>query len=227
MTKIEEIQQMIRDLRDSENHVCPEDEGTGECSCGEYDLVNDELDKLKYESSNKVFYDRLVDTYAEVIKRELNEGVIFEPKTVTGHLNTAETGNMVHVMTYFDKYRICRVSCDIVDGDIESAYSDAYSHGAKWLLIKMAFSTKHLIDTREGRLDLKTCYLESDTMSMIEELNKEHLKWLTGELRRQTGAGLMDCKKALSNNEFDVDKAKKYLDSNEFYKGKLITKRRV
>jgi len=44
---IEEIQDKIRNLRDSENHVCPEDAGEGDCSCGEYDEVIDDLENLK------------------------------------------------------------------------------------------------------------------------------------------------------------------------------------
>ena len=41
-----EIQERIRELRDSDNHVCPEDKGVGECSCGGYDEIIGLLDNL-------------------------------------------------------------------------------------------------------------------------------------------------------------------------------------
>lgn len=48
MQKMEEAQQMIRDLRDSDNHICPchenIDDPDGICSCGGYDAVIDKLD---------------------------------------------------------------------------------------------------------------------------------------------------------------------------------------
>lgn len=46
--KIDEMQQMVRDLRDSDNHVCPADKNDIDiCSCGEYDLIIDKLSNLK------------------------------------------------------------------------------------------------------------------------------------------------------------------------------------
>lgn len=42
----EELQQMVRDLRDADEHVCPEDEGTGDCSCGGYDEVIDRIEEI-------------------------------------------------------------------------------------------------------------------------------------------------------------------------------------
>ena len=46
------------------------------------------------------------------------------------------------------------------------------------------------------------------------------------ELRNLTGAGLMDCKKALWNHDYNFDKAKEYLLSPESNFGKLITIRK-
>lgn len=45
--KIKKAQQMIRDLRDSDNHICPchenVDDPDGICTCHEYDAVIDIL----------------------------------------------------------------------------------------------------------------------------------------------------------------------------------------
>ena len=38
------------------------------------------------------------------------------------------------------------------------------------------------------------------------------------ELREMTGAGMMDCKKALANTDGDMDKAVEYLRENGSYK---------
>jgi len=46
--EIEEIQQDIRNLRDADFHVCPNDsDDTQECTCNNFDKVIDKLDILK------------------------------------------------------------------------------------------------------------------------------------------------------------------------------------
>jgi hypothetical protein len=46
--KIEDIQDLVRGLRDSDSHICPADQVEGEpCTCSGYDEVIDELDELK------------------------------------------------------------------------------------------------------------------------------------------------------------------------------------
>ena len=57
---LKEIQLDIRNLRDSDNHVCPQDieqrrMGEGECSCEGYDAVVDKLDEIieKINKENK------------------------------------------------------------------------------------------------------------------------------------------------------------------------------
>lgn len=50
---IESIQDDIRALRDSDNHVCPNDQDdTLECTCEGYDRVNDRLDELSQMITN-------------------------------------------------------------------------------------------------------------------------------------------------------------------------------
>ena len=46
---------------------------------------------------------------------------------------------------------------------------------------------------------------------------------LVKELREKTGAGMMDCKKALTETDGDIDKAIDYLRENGIAKGKEAT----
>jgi translation elongation factor EF-Ts len=52
-------------------------------------------------------------------------------------------------------------------------------------------------------------------------MNQEEKKEKAFELRNETGCGLMDCKKALERNEYDMEKAKAYLRNNA-WKHKLL-----
>lgn len=44
-------------------------------------------------------------------------------------------------------------------------------------------------------------------------------------LREETGCGMFDCKKALQENEWDIIKAKEYLENKEQSLASLITRR--
>jgi translation elongation factor EF-Ts len=52
-------------------------------------------------------------------------------------------------------------------------------------------------------------------------------KNLVKELREKTGYGMMDCKKALIESDWDMDKAKEWLDERHKYSDltRLITRR--
>lgn len=55
----------------------------------------------------------------------------------------------------------------------------------------------------------------------------EFQKNLVKQLREETGYGMMDCKRALIENVWDMQKAKEWLDEREKYRHltSLITKR--
>ena len=58
---------------------------------------------------------------------------------------------------------------------------------------------------------------------MKSDLEKCMDNFIIQKLREETSAGLLDCKKALEQNNWDFDKAKEYLKSESWKRGKMIT----
>lgn len=64
-------------------------------------------------------------------------------------------------------------------------------------------------------------------MSNLPDIDIDIQIDLVKRLREETGYGMMDCKRALTKNDWDMDKAKEWLDEREKYSRltSLITKR--
>jgi translation elongation factor EF-Ts len=62
-------------------------------------------------------------------------------------------------------------------------------------------------------------------MDQITTPDRNEMMCLVEELRGATGAPMMECKKALYNCHFDIYEATKYLESKDWYRGKLVTLR--
>ena len=53
-------------------------------------------------------------------------------------------------------------------------------------------------------------------------MTKEELKEKTFQLRNEMGFGLMDCRKALERNDYDMERAKDYLRKNAWKQNILV-----
>lgn len=63
---------------------------------------------------------------------------------------------------------------------------------------------------------------EEHKRQYIKQFPEQNISVLVRELRETTGEGMMDCKRALMDNNYDIDKAEKWLKETSWQRRKLI-----